>query len=131
MGSRGASANTGKSYGVRSSYITGEIKKLATQYKNDEITDNDVQDILEGYEFTRGENYENMRNYFESQVADIRSGGKNSRIIEAKKELKTVQKQYSEAAKALRYTESARDEFERLSKRRNELLTIINKPFEG
>lgn len=127
MGSRGSASGSGKAFGIRSSYVTGEIKKLANEWKNDQINDGDVQDILEGFEFTRGENYENMRNYFESLVSDVRSGAKNSRITEAKQELERVQREYSQAAKALNYTNSAeaRARFDRLDSRRRELTGII------
>lgn len=128
MGSRGsASGNSGKAYGVRSIAVVRDIKKLANEFKDDLVTDSDVQGVLEGYEFTRGENYENMHRYFESLVSDIRSGTRNSRITEAKKELKDVQKQYREAAKALNYTNSAeaRARFDRLDSRRRELTGII------
>ena len=129
MGSRGASGVSGKSYGIRSVAVVRDIKRLATEYKNDQITDGDVQDALEGYEFTRGENYENMNKYFETLVSDIRSGSKNSRITEAKKELKSVQAEYSKAAKTLNYTNSdaARARFEKLDARRRELTAIIGR----
>ena len=123
MGSRGSVS--GKNYGIRSGYVTREIKKLANEYKNDLVNDGDVQDVLEGFEFTRGENYESMNKYFNSLVSDIRQGTKNSRIAEAKKELERVQREYSQAAKALNYTETARDKFDKLADRRRELIKII------
>ena len=48
--------------------IKEELNKLAEDYKNDLINDDEVQDVLMGIELSRQINYEVLYKYFKEQL---------------------------------------------------------------
>lgn len=48
--------------------IKNELEELAKSYKNDEITDDEIQDVIMGIELKSNISYEILFNYFKEQI---------------------------------------------------------------
>lgn len=48
--------------------IKKELEELAKSYKNDEITDDEIQDVIMGIELKSNISYEILFNYFKEQI---------------------------------------------------------------
>lgn len=48
--------------------VKKELEELAKSYKNDEITDDEIQDVIMGIELKSNISYEILFNYFKEQI---------------------------------------------------------------
>lgn len=48
--------------------IKNDLEELAKSYKNDEITDDEIQDVIMGIELKSNISYEILFNYFKEQI---------------------------------------------------------------
>ena len=48
--------------------VKKELEELAKSYKNDEITDDEIQDVIMGTELKSNISYEILFNYFKEQI---------------------------------------------------------------
>lgn len=71
MGSRGASSGIAKASasavlptGIKGKGTIQDIAQLAIDYNAGDFSDKQIEDVLMGYEVSRGENYDDMYDYF-------------------------------------------------------------------